>query len=283
MVFEHIATVHGPHSNADAQNLRKLLWELNPAELKWRNFLPKFIHLYTTLKAMPQLDADNKPEIGPLPAAIHHPQLALEGVSVQQQLDALQDWIARNQAEEQKIKDQYLHGGPILTFQPTDTEIFTLLQQRVKEASSYPSIHNLYAQSLENSTWFWKDLSSSSWTMTSLTTCNPPIVTRTLLRRVSIMGKSVTHHRKSTACKNNSIAVTVEARTLPENAHQLGVTPVIHARSLIQPRLAKPTSYHPPMGITAIEADAVVAGASQREPSLLLHQPQLINPRRVAT
>ncbi len=158
MVFEHIATVHGPHSNADAQNLRKLLWELNPAELKWRNFLPKFIHLYTTLKAMPQLDADNKPKIGPLPAAIHHPKPALDGLSVQQQLDALQDWIARNQAEVQKIKDQYPHGGPILTFQPTDAEIFTLLQQRVKEASSYPSIHNLYAQSLENSTWSWKDL-----------------------------------------------------------------------------------------------------------------------------
>ena len=105
------------------------------------------------------------------------------------------------------------------------------------------------------------------------------------------MGKSITHHQKSTACKNNSIAVTAEARTLPENAHQLGVTPVIHARSLIQPRLAKPTSY-PSMGITAIEeadvgeaeaeADAVVAaevaGVSQREPNLLLHQPQLINP-----
>jgi hypothetical protein len=138
--------------------------------------------------------------------------------------------------------------------------------------------------------------SSSSWTMTRLTTCNPPIVTRTLLRRVSIMGKSITHHRKLTACENNSIAVTVKARTLPENAHQLGVTPVIHARSLIQPRLAKPTAY-PPMGITATEeadvgeaeaeADAVVAaevaGVSRREPNLLLHQPQLINPRRVAT
>ena len=44
MVFDHIATVHGPHSNADAQGLRKFLWELNPAELKWKNFLPKFMH-----------------------------------------------------------------------------------------------------------------------------------------------------------------------------------------------------------------------------------------------
>ena len=158
MVFDHIATVHGPHSNADAQNLRKLLWELNPAELKWHNFLPKFIHLYTTLKAMPQLNADNKPKIGSLPAAIHHLKPALDGLSVQKQLDALQDWIARNQAEEQKIKDQYPLGGPILTFQPTDTEIITLLQQRIKEASSYPSILYLYAQSLENSTWSWKDL-----------------------------------------------------------------------------------------------------------------------------
>ena len=118
---------------------------------------------------------------------------------------------------------------------------------------------------------------------------------RILLRRSTTMGKLVTHPRRSTACKS-SIAETVEARTLPENAHQLGVTPVIHARSLIQPRLAKPTSY-PLMGITAIEeadveaaeakADAVVAaevaGVSQREPKLLLHQPQLINPRRVAT
>jgi hypothetical protein len=154
-VFEHIATVHGSHSNADAQNIRKLQWELNPAEFKWRNFLPKFMHLYTTLKAMMlQLDANNKPKIGPLPAAIYHPKPALDGLSVQEQLDALQEeWIARNQAEEQKIKDQYPLGGPILTFQPTDTEIITLLQQRVKEASSYPSILYLYAQSLENSTW----------------------------------------------------------------------------------------------------------------------------------
>ena len=109
------------------------------------------------------------------------------------------------------------------------------------------------------------------------------------------MGKSVTHHQQSTAYKNRTGEI-VEACTLPKNAHQLGVTPVIHARSLIQPRLAKPTSY-PLMGITAIDeadveeaeakADAVVAaevaGVSQREPKLLLHQPQLINPRRVAT
>ena len=158
MVFEHIAIVHGPHSNADAQSLRKLLWELNPAELKWRNFLPKFMHLYTTLKSMPQLDADNKPKIGHLPAAIHHPQPVLTGLDVQQQLDALQGWIAKNKAEEQKIIDQYPLGGPVLTFQPTDAETFTLLQQRIKEATSYPSIHSLYAQSLENSMWTWKDL-----------------------------------------------------------------------------------------------------------------------------
>ena len=49
MVFDHIATVHGPHSNADAQSLRKILWVLNPADLKWRNYLSKFMHLYTTL------------------------------------------------------------------------------------------------------------------------------------------------------------------------------------------------------------------------------------------
>ena len=147
MVFEHIATVHGSHSNADAQNIRKLQWELNPAEFKWRNFLPKFMHLYTTLKAMLQLDANNKPKIGPLLAALYHPKPALDGLSVQQQLDALQEeWIVRNQAEEQKIIDQYPLGGPILTFQQTDAEI------------SYPSIHSLYAQSLENSTWSWKDL-----------------------------------------------------------------------------------------------------------------------------
>ena len=83
MVFDHIATVHGPHSNADAQSLRKMLWELNPAELKWRNYLSKFMHLYTTLKMMPQLDADNKPRIGSLPIAIKHPKPVLDGLAAQ--------------------------------------------------------------------------------------------------------------------------------------------------------------------------------------------------------
>jgi hypothetical protein len=46
------------------------------------------------------LDADNKPKIGHLPAAIHHPQPVLTGLDVQQQLDALQEWIAKNKAEE---------------------------------------------------------------------------------------------------------------------------------------------------------------------------------------
>jgi hypothetical protein len=98
------------------------------------------------------------------------------------------------------------------------------------------------------------------------------------------MGKSVTHHQQSTAYKNRT-GETVEARTLPKNAHQLGVTPVIHAKSLIHPRLAKPTSSYSLMSITAIEeadaeadaeeteaeADAEVAEISQRVPNLLLH------------
>ena len=158
MVFDHIATVHGPHSNADAQGLRKFLWELNPAELKWKNFLPKFMHTYTTLKTMPQLDADNKPKIGPRPVAVHHPQPDLTGLSANQQLDALKEWIALNAQEEQRVTDAFPLGGPILTFQPTDAEMFTLLQQRVKESTAQPSIHGLYAQSLENASWTWKDL-----------------------------------------------------------------------------------------------------------------------------
>eukprot|EP01036_Dinobryon_divergens_P037417 gene37417-48940_t len=159
MVFEHIATVHGPHSNADAQNLRKMLWDLNPMDLKWRNYLTKFMHLYTTLKTMPQLDADNKPKIGPLPVALlQHPKPNLNGLSMQQQLDALNQWINDNEEEEQKIKEQYPLGGPVLTFQPTDAEVFTLLQQRVKNETSNHSIHGIYAQSLVETAWTWKDL-----------------------------------------------------------------------------------------------------------------------------
>ena len=158
MVFDHIATVHGPHSNADAQNLRKILWDLNPAELKWRNYLTKFMHLHTTLKSMPQLDADNKPKLGPLPVATHHPKPDLDGLTTKQQLDALKVWIKSNEDEEQKIRDKYPLGGPVLNFEPTDAEVFTLLQQRVKEATSHPSIHGLYAQSLVETTWTWRDL-----------------------------------------------------------------------------------------------------------------------------
>jgi hypothetical protein len=158
MVFDHIATVHGPHSNADAQNLRKMLWDLNPTELKWRNYLTKFMHLHTTLKSMPQLDADNKPKIGPLPIATQHPKPDLDGLSTKQQLDALKLWIETNEDEEQKIRDKYPLGGPVLNFEPTDAEVFTLLQQRVKEATSHPSIHSLYAQSLVETSWTWRDL-----------------------------------------------------------------------------------------------------------------------------
>ena len=58
---------------------------------------------------------------------------------------------------QKEIDDKYPDGGPILTFQPTDAELFTLLQQRVKEATAYPSIHSLYdAQSLHETKWIGK-------------------------------------------------------------------------------------------------------------------------------
>jgi hypothetical protein len=60
------------------------------------------MHLYTTLKMMPQLDADNKPRIGPLPIAIKHPKPALDGLAAQQQLQVLMDWVTANEQEEKK-------------------------------------------------------------------------------------------------------------------------------------------------------------------------------------
>jgi hypothetical protein len=138
MIYDHIATVHGPHSNMDAQNLRRLLWDLNPADIKWRNYLTKFTHMYTTLSTMPQLDPDGKPKIGQLPIAQHHPKPDISAMNAQDQLEALKQWIAINEAEETKIKDQYPHGGPVLTFQPTELRNIYSLTAKSKGSNSLP-------------------------------------------------------------------------------------------------------------------------------------------------
>ena len=60
-VFSFVFTVHGPHSNLDAQNLRDALWDLDPSDIRWVNYLTKFTHYFTMLSSMPQLDAEGKP------------------------------------------------------------------------------------------------------------------------------------------------------------------------------------------------------------------------------
>ena len=55
---------------------------------------------------------------------------------------------------QKEIDDKYPDGGPILTVQPTDAELFTLLQQRVKEATAH---HHPYTACTLNP-FTWKDL-----------------------------------------------------------------------------------------------------------------------------
>lgn len=157
-VFNFVSTAHGPHSNLDAQNLRAALWDLDPSELRWTNYLTKFSHYYTMLANMPQLDAEGKPKRGPIPEPQRISLPETTGLSKRHKVLAWEDYQARVEAAQKIIDDKYPDGGPILTFQPTDAELFTLLQQRVKEATAYPSIHNLYAQSLHEKAWTWKDL-----------------------------------------------------------------------------------------------------------------------------
>lgn len=157
-VFNFVATAHGPHSNLDAQNLREALWDLDPSDTRWVNYLTKFTHYYTMLSSMPQLDAEGKPKRGPVPSPkrIDLPETA--GFSKKNKIAIWDAYRINVETAQKEIEDKYPDGGPILTFQPTDSELFTLLQQRVKEATAYPSIHSLYAQSLHETKWTWKDL-----------------------------------------------------------------------------------------------------------------------------
>ena len=157
-VFSFVSTVHGPHSNLDAQNLREALWDLDPSDIRWANYLTKFTHYYTMLSSMPQLDAEGKPKRGPIPTPKHIELPETAGLPRVNQIALWDGYRTSVENAHKEIDDKYPDGGPILTFQPTDAEIFTLLQQRVKEATAYPSIHNLYAQSLHETKWTWKDL-----------------------------------------------------------------------------------------------------------------------------
>ena len=70
-VFSFVSTVHRPHSNLEAQNLREALWDLDPSDILWVNNLTKCTHYYTMLSSMPQLDAERKPKRGPVPTPKH--------------------------------------------------------------------------------------------------------------------------------------------------------------------------------------------------------------------
>ena len=157
-VFSFVSTVHGLHSNLDAQNLREALWDLDRSDIRWVNYLSKFTHYYTMLYSMPQLNAEGKPKRGPVPTPKHIELPETAGLSRVKQIALWDGYRSRVEIAQKEIDDKYPDGGPTLTFQPTDTKLFTLLQQRVKEATAYPSIHSLYAQSLHEIKWTWKDL-----------------------------------------------------------------------------------------------------------------------------
>ena len=127
-VFSFVSTAHGPHSNLDAQNLREALWDLDPSDIRWVNYLTKFTHYYyKMLSNMPQLDSEGKPKRGPVPPP---KRIDLPETSGFLKKDQVAKWNAYRVNVEialKEIEDKYPDGGPILTFQPTDSELFTLL------------------------------------------------------------------------------------------------------------------------------------------------------------
>ena len=109
------------------------------------------------LSSMPQFDAEGKPKRGPVPTPKHIELPETAGLPRVNQIALWDGYRTSVENAQKEIDDKYPDGGPILTFQPTDAELFTLLQQRVKEATAYPSIYSLYdAQSLHETKWIGK-------------------------------------------------------------------------------------------------------------------------------
>ena len=52
VVFEHLLSTHGPHSNLDVTQLTARVTELSPNTMGWAKYLPEFMHAVTTLASM---------------------------------------------------------------------------------------------------------------------------------------------------------------------------------------------------------------------------------------
>ncbi len=90
VVFEHLLSTHGPHSNLDVTQLTARVTELSPNTMGWAKYLPKFMHTVTTLASMKQRDpraqAGTQPCTSPTPnrrprPGQHHPSQPLHGHS----------------------------------------------------------------------------------------------------------------------------------------------------------------------------------------------------------
>jgi hypothetical protein len=88
------------------------------------------------VNSVPQLDAEGKPKRGPVPSPKHIELPETAGLSRVNQITLWGGYRSSFEIAQKEIDDKYPDGGPILTFQPTDAKLFTLLQQRVKEATA---------------------------------------------------------------------------------------------------------------------------------------------------
>ena len=154
VVFEHLLSTHGPHSNLDVTQLTARVTELSPNTMGWAKYLPEFMHAVTTLASMKQRDPSTNEVIrGPKPAPNPVPHQPLTGDPAQDNI-ILRNHYTATLAEQERVDKAWPLGGPELNYKPPDSQLKSALLQWVK-TDSHMAINKIYADSLEHPTWTW--------------------------------------------------------------------------------------------------------------------------------
>jgi hypothetical protein len=112
VVFEHLLSTHGPHSNLDVTQLTARVTELSPNTMGWAKYLPEFMHAVTTMASMKQRDPSTNEVIhGPKPAPMPHQPLT--GDPAQDNI-ILRNHYTATLAEQERVDKAWPLGGPEL-------------------------------------------------------------------------------------------------------------------------------------------------------------------------
>jgi hypothetical protein len=154
VVFEHLLSTHGPHSNLDVTQLTARVTEVSPNTMGWAKYLPEFMHAVTTLASMKQQDPSTNEVIrGLKPAPNPVPHQPLTGDPAQDNI-ILQNHYTATLAEQERVDKAWPLGSPELNYKPPDSQLKSALLQWVK-TYSHMAINKIYADSLEHPTWTW--------------------------------------------------------------------------------------------------------------------------------